>query len=138
MDCEAQLWTIRCYGPHSPCSECTKPSPVPFTVYTNLALNCLLLSSLVLIEHLANAKMCAQKSKMPLDENHELFVLGLSNIFGGLFSELCDGGGFRERLSMYQQVRFRKLAFYCRHYLQSSSLLPLPPRLHIFQNLSLQ
>ena len=32
---------------------------------------------------------------MKLDENHELFVLGLSNIFGGLFS------GF------YKQKRFQ-------------------------------
>ena len=99
--CSSAEWTVKhscgpfaVMGPIVPAVNAPSLPPVPFTVYTNLALNCLLLSSLVLIEHLANAKMCAQKSKMPLDENHELFVLGLSNIFGGLFSGFVTGGGF--------------------------------------------
>ena len=99
--CSSAEWTVKhscgpfaVMGPIVPAVNAPSLPPVPFTVYTNLALNCLLLSSLVLIEHLANAKMCAQKSKMPLDENHELFVLGLSNIFGGLFSSFVTGGGF--------------------------------------------
>jgi phosphate ABC transporter phosphate-binding protein len=81
-------------GPIAPIVNAPNAPPVPFSVYATLAMNCLLLSSLMLIEHLANAKICAQKIKVSVDENHELFALGLSNIFGGLFSCFVTGGGF--------------------------------------------
>ena len=38
--------------------------------------------------------MCPKTPKCPLDENHELFVLGILNVFGGLFTCFVTGGGF--------------------------------------------
>ena len=75
------------------------------------------------MEHSANVKLYAEVAKQKkksknnkshpgntLDDNHELFALGLANIFGGLFSAYATGGGFSRtainvKASLRQQQR---------------------------------
>ena len=86
--------TIKVTGPISPSFIQPKVPAVSLEVYVSLIINALLLSVIVMIEHLANAKLIAQKMKATVDENYELFSLGLANVVGGCFSCFVTGGGF--------------------------------------------
>ena len=90
---------IAMIGPFHPKFATPAIPSIGIDVYLRSIVNCFLLSVVIFVEHSANVKLYTSYTKQKnkkntLNDNHELFALGLSNIVGGLCSAYVTGGGF--------------------------------------------
>eukprot|EP00928_Gymnodinium_smaydae_P019813 TRINITY_DN17628_c0_g1_i1.p1 TRINITY_DN17628_c0_g1~~TRINITY_DN17628_c0_g1_i1.p1 ORF type:complete len:1283 (+),score=142.92 TRINITY_DN17628_c0_g1_i1:40-3888(+) len=71
-----------------------QPRPATGISFGTLVTNALLLASVTLLEHVANAKLYADRNDYELNLSADIVAAGLSNVVGALFGSFIVAGGF--------------------------------------------
>eukprot|EP00928_Gymnodinium_smaydae_P029446 TRINITY_DN22179_c0_g5_i2.p1 TRINITY_DN22179_c0_g5~~TRINITY_DN22179_c0_g5_i2.p1 ORF type:complete len:1271 (-),score=214.93 TRINITY_DN22179_c0_g5_i2:209-4021(-) len=70
------------------------PTPATSIAFGTLATNALLLASVALLEHVANAKLYADRNDYEMGLASDIVAMGVSNVVGACFGSFVVAGGF--------------------------------------------